>query len=148
MMKTWWKRLDKNEVNGALSTDLQKAFDCLLHDLLIEKLAVNGSYCKSWYLIQVSLSKRQPRPDIKKTSSNISDIIFGVFQGWIPDCLLLNIYICDMFSYNNDCEFANYADANTPYCSNWSLYILITNWKYALAAFKWFQENQMKPKTD
>lgn len=111
--------MDKNEVNGALSTDLQKAFDCLLHDLLIEKLAVNGSYCKSWYLIQVSLSKRQPRPDFNNPFINISDVIFGVYQGWVLCCLLLSIYICDMFFYNNDCKFTNYADVNMPYCSDW-----------------------------
>ena len=103
---------------GALLTDLLKAFDSVLHDILIAKLAANGFYYKSYTLIETSLSNRQPRPEVNNTYNNISYIIFGVHQGLILGCLLLNIYICLMFSYNNDCEFANYADANTPYCSN------------------------------
>ena len=42
MTEKWRKFLDKDGVNGALLTDLSKAFDCLLHDILIAKLAAYG----------------------------------------------------------------------------------------------------------
>ena len=41
-LKNGQKCLDKDGVNGQLLTDLSKAFDYLLHDLLIAKLAAYG----------------------------------------------------------------------------------------------------------
>ena len=39
MTEKWRQCLDKGGISGALLTDLSKAFDCLLHCLLIAKLA-------------------------------------------------------------------------------------------------------------
>ena len=30
--------------------------------------------------------------------------------------LLFNIFLCDMFLFCNEIDFASYADDNTPYC--------------------------------
>ena len=35
----WRQCLDKGAISGTLFTDLSKAFECLLHDLLVAKLA-------------------------------------------------------------------------------------------------------------
>ena len=42
MLEKWRTALDNNGTFGALLTDLSKAFDCLIHDLLIAKLHAYG----------------------------------------------------------------------------------------------------------
>ena len=65
MTENWRQCLDKGGggggggINGPLLTDLLKAFDCLLHDLLIAKFAAYGFDYDSLVFIESYLSKRQ-----------------------------------------------------------------------------------------
>ena len=42
MIEKWKTAVDNGGVFAALLTDLSKAFDCILHDLIIAKLAAYG----------------------------------------------------------------------------------------------------------
>ena len=42
MTEKWRKCWNKRGISGAILTDLSKAFDCILHDLLVAKLAAYG----------------------------------------------------------------------------------------------------------
>ena len=45
MIGEWRENSDNNFFVGAVLTDLSKSFDCIPHDLLIEKLSAFGLSC-------------------------------------------------------------------------------------------------------
>ena len=97
MAEKWRKCLGKGGLSGAILTDLSKAYDCILHDLLIAKLTAYGFDYQSLRIMESFLSNRQQRTKINNAFSRYSEIIYGVPQGSILGPLLFNIYICDIF---------------------------------------------------
>ena len=108
--------LDQGKGYGALLTNLSKAFDCIPHDLIVAKLLAYGFSIESLKLINSYLTERKQRAKINDQFSSWMDILFGVPQGSILGPLLFNIFLCDVFLFCKDVDFANYADDNTPYC--------------------------------
>ena len=121
MTGKWQKCLDKEGISGAILTDLSKAFDWILHDLLIAKLTAYGFDYQSLRTMESFLSNRQQRTKINNPFSRYSEIICGVPEGSILDPLLFNIYICDIFFDIIKCDIASYADDNTPYNFDFNL---------------------------
>ena len=109
------KSVDNGGAFGALLTDLSKAFDCLSHELLINKLHAYGFDKRSLVLIYNYLANRKRRVKVTDSYSSWSEILFGVPQGSISRPLLFNIFICDMFYYMEVFEIADYADDKTPF---------------------------------
>ena len=59
LIEEWRKNLDNNYFIGAVLMDLSKAFDCILHDLIIAKLAAYGFDKKMIYYIYSYLKSRK-----------------------------------------------------------------------------------------
>ena len=78
MTKKWRKCLHKEGISGAILTDLSKAFDSILHDLLIAKLAAYGFDYQP-----LRITNRQQRTKINNAFSSYSETIYGVSQGSI-----------------------------------------------------------------
>ena len=104
-------------MTGALLTDLSKAFDCILRDLSIAKLAAYGFDYKFLLMLQRNLSNRKQRIKINDAYSKYCEIsiVNFVWSSRKPH----------MFYDINDFDIASYADDNTTYASSSSLDALI-----------------------
>ena len=69
MVEKWSQCLDNGGVSGALLTDLSKAFDRTLHELLTAKLTAYGFGYNSLQMLQSYLSNRKQRTKINDAYS-------------------------------------------------------------------------------
>ena len=97
MIENWKESLDQGGHYGALLTDLSKAFDCIMHDLLIAKLQAYGFDSDSLNFICIYLVDREQRVKINSSISTWSKIENFVPQGSILGPLLFNVNTLDMF---------------------------------------------------
>ena len=147
--------MDKGGISGAILTDLSKAFHCILHDLLVVKLAAYGFDYQSLRIMESFLSNRQQRTKINNAFSCYSEIIYGVPQGSIPGPVLFNIYICDIFFDIIECDIVSYADDNAPYNFDFNLDNVISNLEKSTtitnllrSLLHCFRENHLKASAD
>ena len=107
MLEKWKRAVDNGKTIGLLLTDLSKAFDCLSHELLLEKLHAYGFSFASLTLIHSYLTIRKQRTKVNSSYSSWEEIILGVPRGSIVGPLLFNIFLCDMFFAMKDIDFAS-----------------------------------------
>ena len=149
MIENWKESLDQGGHYGALLTDLSKAFDCIMHDLLIAKLQAYGFDNDSLNFICNYLVDREQRVKINSSFSTWSKIEYGVPQGSILGPLLFNINTLDMFFEQKVVNLAAYAYDNTPYFCDENLDVLLSKLQIcALKLFEWFSNNHMKMNSD
>ena len=130
-------------------TDLSKAFDCLIHDLLLAKLNAYGFDYMSIKLLYSYLTERFQRVRVNSNYISWSKILFGVPQGSILGPLLFNIYLSDLFLFFGNSYIVNYADDNSPFSCNADIdsgISKLTNDSKTL--LEWFCNNSLKANPD
>ena len=140
---------DNKKTFVILLTDLSEAFDCLSHELVLEKLHAYGFSIPALRLVYSYLKNGKQRTKINSAYSCWEEILFGVPQGSILGPLFFNIFLCDLFYMMNYIDFASYADDNTTYASADTIDEVIKRVETAtVKLFKWFEDNQMKANQD
>ena len=99
---------DKGNFVGMVLLDLQKAFDMVNHQILLQKQAI-GVNNSSLQWFQGYLSGRTQLVDIAGTFSSLKAVTCGVPQGSILGPLLFSIYVNDLPSVVA-CKVLLYAD--------------------------------------
>ena len=124
--------------------DLSKAFDCLPHDLILEKLEFYGLDRKAVALLHSYLSLHYQGVKLGDTFSMWMGVSAGVPQGSILGLLLFNIFMNDLTYAIQECKLVNYADDTKIYLSCRDPQVVEVGVNKDLNnTMKWFRENGM-----
>ena len=149
LLEDWRNALEKNQYVAAVLMDLSKAFDCLPHDILLDKLSAYGMSTDSVSLLESYLSNRKQQIKINGILSSWSDIQKGVPQGSILEPLLFNVFINDIFYFVKKGTLYNYADDNTLSYGHPDFNVLTSVLESeSNVLINWFKVNKMQANPD
>ena len=113
MLEEWMVRLDNDYLEGAVLTDLSKAFNCISHDLLIAKLHAYSMDENTLVLTYPCMKRRKQSVRINYTHSSLQTILSDVPQVSVLGSILFNVNINDLFLFIKQATLHNYADDYT-----------------------------------
>ena len=104
-----------------------------------------GFLMESLEIINSYLTECKQRVKINDQFSSWLDIAAGAPHESTLGQLSFNIFLCDMFLFCNDIDFASYADDNTPYCIGKTPEEVISQLeKPSKSFFEWFENNELQ----
>ena len=134
----------KNKISAALLLDLSKAFDKVIHEILLKKLYCYGLRGKSYFWIKSYLKDRKFNTEVNGCSSDYLEIKRGVPQGAILSPTFYSIYVADYESQTKE-DLVQYADDTNHLISSKDTKSLSTKTQNCYTnSEKYFQNNELE----
>ena len=138
------KGFESGKSTGMILIDLQKAFDTLDHDILLDKMKYLGFKSKTINWFSSYLKKWDIIVSIEKTLSETGILNCGVPQESILGPMLFLLYVNDMKTALKNCDLRLYADDTHILYSHQNVKFIEINLYYAFNNFcEWFIDNKL-----
>nr|CAI5835608.1 unnamed protein product [Callosobruchus analis] len=134
--------LDKGEHAILRSLDLTKAFDCVSHKLLIEKLEYYGIRGPPLELVRSYLFNRKQYVTVNNEASSVNCVKAGIPQGSVLGPVLFIIYVNDLLYYLF--PVVMFADDTTIYHQDNVPNLHMSMMNMTNRAEAWFNQNNLK----
>lgn len=141
--------MDGSAKSSAVFLDLTKAFDCVSHEILIDKMEYYGIRGNALELFKSYLRNREQIVEVNGKMSSKKEVTQGVPQGAVLAGILFAIYINDLSSCAPDCRLFIFADDTTLYNKATTEYLLDQmEHKTIGEVTDWFNSNKLKLNTE
>lgn len=129
--------------------DFTKAFDCLSHHILLQKLHYYGIRGNAHSLVSSYLRHRSQYVEINGYSSSLREVKLGVPQGSILGPFLFLLYINDIVTIDETVKYVIYADDTSIFFSGRSAIDLANRANITLDLIqKWSFQNHLELNVD
>ena len=143
------KKMDTKQSTIATFIDFKKAFDCVQHPILLDKLGKMNLDVKLLDWVKSYLSERQQRVLANGNYSSCQQVTQGVPQGSVLGPLFYIIYANDISKIVKKCKIVMYADDTVLYTSHSVYETAVKDMQSDLDSLsKWCLANNIVANTD
>nr|CAI5828045.1 unnamed protein product [Callosobruchus analis] len=139
------KHMENGECPVGIFCDLTKAFDCVNHMILLDKLSNYGIRGNALKWISSFLEDRRQFVSVNGVSSEYKTITMGVAQGSVLGPFLFLLYINDLDNLSVPATYTMYADDTSILISDKQESVIAQKCNYTIhCSHDWFERNGLQ----